>query len=198
MVVASGESSKPTTATSPGIVRPAARRAATAPTAMRSDATNTASRLGRAREQPLHRRAAALEREVGDLDDAVVRPDAGRREPLVIAGQPIGARGHVLRPGDRRDPAPPAVEQMLDRAAGAAAVVDVDVVTPRPGRPAADDERDAVPAERGGQRIGAVQRDQQDAVDVAGRRGIARRAPRRSSLGHEQDELHRLVGRARR
>lgn len=43
---AAGESSKPPTATSAGTVRPARPSASTTPWAIRSDATNTASRSG--------------------------------------------------------------------------------------------------------------------------------------------------------
>ena len=119
-------------------------------------------------EQTLHGGAAALVREVGDLDHALVGTDPGFRQPVVIAEQAIDARRHVLGAGDRRDPSPAGVGQMLDGAPGAGAVVDVDVADPVGRWPATDDDRDAGPAQAGGQRVGSVEGDEHGAVGVAG------------------------------
>ena len=81
---------------------------------------------------------------------------------------------------------------------GAAAVVGVDVVDLGAARrPADDDERDAPGGQLGGQRIVAVEADEDDAVDVAagqvahGARLLLR------VVGHEQDELQVARGEGR-
>ena len=68
----------------------------------------------------------ALEREVCDLDKVVAGTARGV-QPLAVAREAIGTRGHVLRAGDRRDPPSMAIEQMLDGRARPGPVVDVDV-----------------------------------------------------------------------
>ena len=73
----------------------------------------------------------------------------------------------------------------------ALAVVDVDVAHLRaPRRPAAHDHGDVALGQPVGQRIVAVEADEQDAVDVAGAEVVAR--TRSASAGrarHQQDEL---------
>ena len=53
--------------------------------------------VGARREQPVHRRGAALLGEVADGLEARVGGDAGVGERLAIAGQPVDAGGHVAR-----------------------------------------------------------------------------------------------------
>ena len=77
---------------------------------------------------------------------------------------------------------------------GAGAVVDVDVADPVGRRPATDDDRDAGSPQAGGQRVGSVERDEHDAVGVAGAEVSLDAILVGSGVRHEEDELHRLLG----
>ena len=85
----------------------------------------------------------------------------------MVPGQAILARRHVLGPGDRRDDAAARGDQVLDGGAGALDVVDVDVAhLDAARRPSADDHRDAPTSDGLGQRVVAVEADQEGAIDV--------------------------------
>ena len=84
-----------------------------------------------------------------------------------------------------------AVDEVRGRASRAAPVVGVDVVrrrTPFGGR-ADDDQRHMPAGELRGERVVAVEADEDDAVDVAGRQVADRAALVVLVVGHEQDEL---------
>ena len=139
-----GASSKPDDRDVVGHARPASRRARSAPTAIRSEAANTASISGGARAAGSSPVAALLE-EVALGDEVFGRkPRAARARR--DSRRAVDARAHVRRPRDGRDRAAPEPEQMLDALAGPAPVVGVHVRERRAAdRPPDEDGRDAGP-----------------------------------------------------
>ncbi len=135
----------------------------------------------------------ALEGEVADLDQAVVRRDARPRQGFVIPGQSIRAGGHVLRTGDRRHPPPSLADEVLHRGTGTTAVVDVDVGDAGSGRTPADHDRNAAALEIHRERVRPVERDEQDAVGMTGGEVALHPKLVGSALRHEQHELEFLL-----
>ena len=100
VLVATGESSKPTTATSAGTRRPAAARTVSAPAAIRSDAAKTASMSGR----------AARSRFIAAAPLSWVKsPTASRFASAAEVG--LGQRVAIAGAGDRSRPPCPAVRR---------------------------------------------------------------------------------------
>ena len=83
---------------------------------------------------------------------------------------------------------------MLHGRGGAAAVVDVDVRDAGARRPPADHHRDSVALQRRRQRIGAVERDEQDPVHVPRGQVALDSLLVGAFLWQEEHELHRLLG----
>ena len=93
-----GESSNPTTATSSGTRRPAARNARRAPTAMRSEAANTASGRSPSASELAHRRPPRWPR----CSPRARRAGARRVRPAAATAsrRPRGGRGPTTCPAD--------------------------------------------------------------------------------------------------
>ena len=84
-----------------------------------------------------------------------------------------------MRPGDGGDDPAAETGQVRNGGPRAATVVDVDEVHGGAAqRASADHDRDAPFGQARGEGIVAVERDQEDAVDVAARSGSPRRGPR--------------------
>src|SRR5262249_14318673 len=126
--------------------------------------------------------------------------EAGAGERLLVSGETVGADGHVGRPGDRGDVAPALADEVLDRQAGAALVVDVHV-RGAGGVERAPDHGDGYAGRRGGDgpRVPVVGTDQQATRVVAAVQ--ARLDEREPVVGH-RDHHHgdvvrgQLLGRA--
>ena len=87
---------------------------------------------------------------------------------------------------------------MLDRRPATLDVVDVDVAHRRAARwPSTDDDRDAASRHGARQRVVAVQRNEQRAVDVAGRQVALGPALLQRGLRHEEDKLQFAGGEGR-
>ena len=161
VVSADGESSNPTTATSTGICRPAAQ-----------DLDGPGGhQVGRGEDRIEIGRAARIRRAASAPPCWVKSPsehelrvpgNPGGLERVVIAGQPVLTGRHVLRSGDGGDPPPAARDQVLDGGPGALNVVNVDVADLRAARrPPADDDGHAPTRHGLGQRIVAVEADEE-------------------------------------
>ena len=92
----------PTSATSPGTRSPASRSTRRAPTAIRSEAANTASGTSPVGEHLAHRALPAGLAVVAEGHDEALPVQPRRGEGVARAGEPVTARGHVLRPGRAR------------------------------------------------------------------------------------------------
>src|SRR5438046_3295702 len=126
--------------------------------------------VGMPPEEDIHRALAALAGELATLFEALVEWQTCRAECVTISPPAGDAGGHVLGAQDRGNPDPSLVDQMSYGREGAAVIVVVDVTDARaPRRLAADDDRDALGVEVLRQRVVAVQREEDDAVDVAAR-----------------------------
>ena len=188
----SGESSKPTTATSSGHAAGRRRsRTDMAPAAIRSDAAKTASMSGWMASSRCMAARAALLGEVAERLEGGVEADPAFGQGVAVAAQAVDAGDHVLRAGDRRDDPATGRDEVRDRGLA------------RPGgcrrrrswrwRPSAagPTRTIGIPAavSASGQGIVAVEADQQGAVDVAGRQVVGGPPLVGRGLGHEQDQL---------
>ncbi len=135
---------------------------------IRSEEAKTASRSGWRRRMPAiaRRPPTTVKSPPATSPFRTGRPAAAER--VGVALHAVLGRRHVERAGDRRDLPPPQREQELGRCSAAAAVVgvDPDQLLPGPG-PAQEHRRDPGRHDRPGQRVGSVEREQDDAVDVA-------------------------------
>jgi len=100
-------------------------------------------------------------------DERVVGGQTGGRDPGQVALVAGAAHHHVRGPGDRGDPLPAAVHEVVDREPGAEHVVGIDVRALLVlGGPAAQDDGQPSGPDPLGQVVVVVQREQQHAVDV--------------------------------
>ena len=138
-------SSKPTTLTSSGTRRPASRSAPMAPRATTSLATKTASNVVRCEQSRPSPRGRWARRSRGlaiELSGRRSMPAAARA--CAIALEPFLGRGVDERGvGDAGDPRWPSDEQVLDGAARAGDVVDVDAGHVEARQGALEDDREA-------------------------------------------------------
>ena len=161
---ASSKSSKPTRASSWS----ASRSARSAPTALRLLPANSAvgRRLGREGEQ-LADDGLGLRRVVrAEADELLADRHAGRLQGLAVAGQALGGGVELGRVGDQRDPLVAVGEQVLDRRACAAEVVEQHAVGVEPDRRAVEEHDRGV---HGAFEVVVVARggDEQQGVDTA-------------------------------
>ena len=192
-----GESSKPTTATSSGTRRPASRRTRIAPTAMRSDAAKTPSGGRPDREERPHTGLAAGLAVVTRRRAQVPAVQPRRGEGLPRPPEPVAAGRHVLRPGQHRDATTAGGDEVPDGEATTVPVVDVDDARRvDPGRSPAAHGRDASRLDHRGEVVRGVQGQQEHAVDVLA--GEVGGDPVAVALAPDdrQHELERRVGEA--
>ena len=167
-----------------GTDRPLDWIAATAPSAIRSDAAKTASSLRRAGQQPLHCAASAVRVNSATSTSRSSSGIARRGESTRDSRQ--GGRHRRPCPAARRSsrsPRRPVRRRCRTAFAAPPRLSTSTYVTPVLGRPPADDDRDPLSPQVRGQRVRAVQRHQQHAVGVAAGRGSGRRAARPTDPG---------------
>ena len=168
MAAASATSSKPMTATSSGHLPAEPLEGLEGADRHGIVRHEDAVEVGVAAEERLHRPCARVLAEVAVLDEPFPHPLAGVAERVRVPLEPVDPDGHVQRAGDRRDLAAAGGEQVGGRRPRAAAIVGVHVGEPfaRP-RPAAQHGGNAGVRQGARQRVVAVQRHENDAVDMA-------------------------------
>ena len=141
-------------------------------------------------EEVGHRPGTALLGEVSGRNEAVVDRPARTPEGIPVPLEAIVCGTHVRWTADGRDIAAAELDQVLGREHPAAAVVVVDVADARAGRrPTSDDDRDAPPSKFFRERVVAVERVHDHAVDVAGHQVGLELALLVVALRQEEDEL---------
>ncbi|SED10287.1 hypothetical protein SAMN05428945_3843 [Streptomyces sp. 2224.1] len=144
-------------------------------------------------EEPAHGPLTAQRREAAVRDQPRVRLRCAER--IAVAVEPVHRGCLVERSGDHGDPAAAAAEEVAYGLAGAVAVVGVDVQRPgvavgaRPAGPAAVDGGQPGALGHARQRVVAVQREHQRAVDMPGRQIAADAAVVGGPLDEHQQEL---------
>ena len=169
-------SSKPTTLTSSGTRRPASRSAPMAPRATTSLATKTASNVARSSSSSIAACPLGASKSPVAMIARVER-QPGLVERLAIALQALlGSGVDERRVGDAGDPRVAERDQMVDRAARAGDVVDVDAGDVDVGQGALEHDREAVADERQELRVVGPRTADHEAVGVLGSQqaGVAR------------------------